>query len=130
MKEAEEQKERPVIIAAFDRIAKTTNGAGRASRLGGSGKYYCGGRLETKCSCCDGYCGPDNGCNCLSCMKLDIASRQLQKGYLVNKEGRIARPSPSTQQFYCGSRVLVGKPGCDGYCGPTNGPACGACILL
>lgn len=61
---AEEQKQPMPVAPAFDRIAKTTNGAGKVSRLGASGKYYCGGRLETKCSCCDGYCGPENGCNC------------------------------------------------------------------
>ena len=75
LRETEEKKEKPVSIPAFDRIGKMVNGAGRAARLGASGKYYCAGRLETKCSCCDGYCGPENGCNCTACMRLDIASR-------------------------------------------------------
>lgn len=49
----------------FDRIARTVNTSGRQSRIGQSGKYYCGGRLEGRgCPCCDGYCGPDSGCNC------------------------------------------------------------------
>lgn len=115
---------------SFDRIAKTLNGSGRKAKNGSSGKYYCGGRLQGRdCSCCDGYCGPDNGCNCESCMKLDIKSRVLQKGYLVNKEGRMARKG-ETGIFYCGSKVLIGVTSCDGYCGPTNGPNCGPCKLL
>jgi len=36
----------------------------RTPRLGSSGKFYCGGKLETKCYCCDGNCGPTNGENC------------------------------------------------------------------
>ncbi|TNV84021.1 hypothetical protein FGO68_gene14993 [Halteria grandinella] len=114
----------------FDRIARTKNGAGLTAKLGESGKYYCGGRQDgARCQCCDGYCGPDNGCNCSQCMTLDVKGRVLQKGYLVNKEGRTARKG-TTGQFYCGSKVLFGVPGCDGYCGPTNGPNCGPCKLL
>ena len=75
----------------FDRIGRAVNDAGRQARLGQSGKYYCSGRLEGKCICCDGQCGPTNGCNCNSCMKLDLKSRMLPKGYLVNKEGRAVR---------------------------------------
>lgn len=80
----------------FERIGKTQNEVGRTARLGSSAKYYCGGRLETRCQCCDGHCGSDNGCNCLSCMKLDIKTRGLPKGYLVNREGRIARRGVNT----------------------------------
>lgn len=24
------------------------------------------------CTCCDGICGPQTGCNCLPCQKLDV----------------------------------------------------------
>ena len=56
----------------FDRISDKQNEKGRRARIGESGKYYCGGVLDTNCMCCNGYCGPDNGCNCSACMKLDI----------------------------------------------------------
>lgn len=39
----------------------TINRFQRKSVLGTTSKYYCGGKLEGKCSCCNGYCGPDNG---------------------------------------------------------------------
>lgn len=48
------------------------NDKGREAKLGENGKYFCGGILGTNCMCCNGYCGPSNGCNCSSCMKLDI----------------------------------------------------------
>ena len=105
------------------------NDQGRKARLGDSGKYYCGGPLETDCMCCNGYCGPDNGCNCKYCMKLDIAVRALPKGYLVNRDGAACRKGTSGN-FYCGRKVLIGVAFCDGYCGPTNGPSCVSCNTI
>jgi hypothetical protein len=55
----------------------TPNAKGRNARLGENGKYYCGGPLEGPCDCCNGYCGPENGCNCSACMQLDIKMRCL-----------------------------------------------------
>ena len=37
------------------------NKFGRKANLGMTSKYFCAGKLEGKCSCCDGGCGPDNG---------------------------------------------------------------------
>ena len=37
---------------------------------GESGHYYCSMRVLT-CPCCDGICGPQSGCNCGPCQKLD-----------------------------------------------------------
>lgn len=37
---------------------------------GESGHYYCGMRVLT-CACCDGLCGPQMGCNCSPCQRLD-----------------------------------------------------------
>ena len=54
-------------------------------------------------------------------MKLDIAMRCLPFGYFVNKEGQACRKG-TNGSFYCGRKVLDGVPGCDGYCGPNNGP--------
>ena len=44
------------------------------SILGETGKYYCGRRLIS-CQCCDGVCGPNDGCNCTSCSQLDIEDK-------------------------------------------------------
>jgi hypothetical protein len=44
------------------------NSNNRLARIGETGKYYCGGKVGKKCKCCDGNCGPTNGCNCTACM--------------------------------------------------------------
>ena len=71
-------------------------------RISTNGKYYCGGSLGTYCSCCDGNCGPDNGCNCLSCMRMDVESRGLPRGWLINEEGKPTQLIGSG--FRCGGR--------------------------
>lgn len=38
---------------------------------GETGHYYCGMRVLT-CPCCDGICGPQTGCSCVPCQKLDV----------------------------------------------------------
>lgn len=38
--------------------------------IGDSGHYYCNQRVLS-CPCCDGICGPQSGCNCIPCQKLD-----------------------------------------------------------
>lgn len=115
-----------------DRIAATRNDFGRRARLGSTGKYYCGGRLDgPRCACCNGQCGPSNGCNCSACMILDVQKRELPRGWLVNREGGSARCSSETPGvFYCGRMVMTDNPRTDGYCGPTNGEQCIACRRL
>ncbi|XP_068720941.1 E3 ubiquitin-protein ligase HERC2-like [Montipora capricornis] len=45
---------------------------GVPSQKGETGKFYCGRCILTcKCASCDGHCGPNSGCNCESCQKLD-----------------------------------------------------------
>ena len=61
-------------------------------------------------------------------MKLDI--RGLPCGTLVNRHGSTSSRSNQICLFYCGMKVMVGVQGCDGYCGPTNGPNCQACKIL
>ena len=112
-----------------DRIATKTNAVDRVARIGQTGKYYCSGALEIYCNCCDGNCGPSNGCNCKACMKLDIESRNLPKNYFVNREGAICRKSDVTGIFYCG-RVTTGRLEDDGYCGPDDGESCRACEII
>ena len=72
----------------------------KKSRIGKTGKYYCGKALETNCSCCNGLCGRNNGCNCVECMRLDIEARALPKGYLVNQIGNICRKD-KLGKVYC-----------------------------
>ena len=54
------------------------NSEGVAAQKGLTGKYYCGRKILS-CSCCNGHCGPNNGCNCLSCQKLDQEERELRE---------------------------------------------------
>jgi hypothetical protein len=110
-------------------IDKLVNRFGKVARLGSTGKYYCGGNLDgPRCKCCDGYCGPESGCNCSGCIELDIKARNLPKGWLVNREGFVCRKGEQNR-FYCGRKVLISVQGCDGYCGPTNGPQCRYTLL-
>ena len=125
----EKLKAKRSLVKTRDIIGSTTNSFGRTARVGASGKYYCGGPLNTNCGCCDGSCGPTTGCNCSGCMELDLAARCLPSGYLVNKEGRVAKLS-SNGNVYCGSKVMNGVPGCDGWCGPNSGPQCSSCRIL
>lgn len=84
-----------------------------------------------RCSCCNGRCGPSNGCNCSGCMLLDVRKKQLPQGWLVNREGASARCSPQVPtKFYCGRMVLEHDSRTDGYCGPTDGEQCDACLKL
>ena len=38
--------------------------------VGENGHYYCGMKVLT-CPCCDGICGPQSGCSCGPCQRLD-----------------------------------------------------------
>ncbi|CAF4975834.1 unnamed protein product [Rotaria sp. Silwood1] len=115
-----------------DRLETTLNNRGRYARLGSTGKFYCGDALDgPQCNCCDGKCGPTGGCNCSSCMLLDLQKRALPRGWLVNRDGASARCSRQMlTTFYCGRRVMPDDGTSDGYCGPTNGPQCTACQIL
>jgi len=111
-------------------IEMLINSRGFNARLGATGKYYCGKVLDFECNCCNGNCGPTSGCNCSSCMELDIITRKLPQGWLVNKEGFISRRKDLNGLFYCGRKVIDQFRRCDGYCGPTNGPNCKSCKKL
>ena len=94
-----------------DPDAEIKNSFGRKSRLGESGKFYCAGPLHVcgwwcNDNACDpGCCGPNEGLNCLACMRLDIAKRKLPQGCLVNKRGCIATRSKQDGKFYCERQV-------------------------
>lgn len=86
--------------------------------------------VTNRCSCCDSYCGPTNGCNCSYCMKLDVEARKLPKGWFVNRDGHACRVSRETGHTYCGRLMMESSQLCDGYCGPTNGPNCQSCRIM
>ena len=119
-----------------DLIAATRNSAGEMARLGSSGKFYCGGRLGFTCGCCNARCGPTDGCNCLSCFELDLETRALPSGYLLNKAGFPVRKGrrrgswDGTMTFYCGRKVMNRNTQTDGWCGPTDGNNCSDCELI
>jgi len=48
-----------------DRIAPAKNDRGIRASIGENGIFYCGSRLGFSCGCCNGNCGPNNGCCCL-----------------------------------------------------------------
>ncbi|XP_059157195.1 E3 ubiquitin-protein ligase HERC2-like isoform X2 [Physella acuta] len=52
------------------------NSAGALAKKGETGKFYCGMKVLS-CSCCDGHCGPKNGCNCPPCQQLDKEEETL-----------------------------------------------------
>lgn len=92
--------------------------------FGSNGKHYCKGALDAcpvACQCCFRTCAP-NGCNCAECMKLDLKSRNLPKGWLVNPEGCAAQKLMNGI-FYCGRTLGV-------LCSPFTGINCHACRVL
>jgi len=101
----DDMREEVDIIGLEDVIGRKKNKSGKNARLGENGKYYCGGPLDTPCFCCDGFCGPASGCNCADCMELDMLSRKLPKGYLVNSAGFSSRKGLNPS-FYCGTKSL------------------------
>lgn len=75
------------------------NRAGNKVVKGDNGKFYCGKKLGFNCGCCDGNCGPENGCCCPPCMDFNCSIRSLPAGMLVNNKGL---PSKFTRlSYYC-----------------------------
>ena len=112
-------------------IESSRNDIGNLARLGLSGKYYCGNKLDgPSCICCNGTCGIESGCNCSSCMKLDVKARNLPDGWLVNSDGFNARKNGIDGLFYCGRKCRINKEKVLKYCGPTSGKNCAACKKL
>ncbi|XP_065055130.1 uncharacterized protein LOC135683713 [Rhopilema esculentum] len=114
-----------------DRIQRKTNEDGKESRLGSTGKHYCGYVFgSSRCDCCDIYCGPENGCNCAACMKLDIKSFKLTKGWYVNRDGCVCQQNTESGNVYCGRLAITPSEDSDGFCGPDVGSNCDACRIL
>lgn len=116
--------EKPSTILA-DPLVPVKNKSGKMASLGTTAKYYCGGPLLYKCSCCDGNCGTTNGENCLGCMELDMKSRGLPKGFLVNSDGVICKVDIARKTVYCGTLVSSFR---DSRCAPKD--PCSSCNKL
>ena len=101
------KKERLSRVKKCDRIAKAGNAHGNYSQIGMKGKFYCGMRIEAcdEDGCCDGHCGPTNGCNCRACQFIDVEARNLPPGFLVNRNGHSCRFSKGSNQVHCGALI-------------------------
>lgn len=56
---------------------------------GDGGHYYCGMKVLS-CACCDGICGPQMGCNCAPCQKLD--EDEIKRSKSANTDEKPAPP--------------------------------------
>ena len=122
-----------VASKSVDLIGRKTNSFGRQARLGESGKHYCAGPLDTSCRCCDGSCGPTNGCNCTACFSLDLSTRNLPEGFVINKSGYPARKGDfwlGMRRYYCGRKVMTMNRSTDGWCGDDDGENCMDCKVI
>jgi hypothetical protein len=119
-------------------------------------RFYCGrsvqeeGGYHNNCQLCDGRCGPDNGCQCLSCYLLDCLLQTIDSAEDECLNRLDARVQVSydwlhskTYKRYCGQNVgcqgyhrdsdSVGDNvclDCTGFCGPRFGCQCEACFEL
>ncbi|XP_048243824.1 E3 ubiquitin-protein ligase HERC2-like isoform X1 [Haliotis rufescens] len=80
------------------------NSTGAIAKKGDTGKYYCGMKVLS-CPCCDGHCGPDNGCNCPACQKLD-----QEESALLAMEATQPKPSmPVIESWTWGQQPDINK---------------------
>lgn len=79
------------------------NAKGKQARRGTSGRFHCGEPSDINCGSCDGRCGPNSGCQCTSCMKLDIEFNNLPDGYVYNHDGVLCQLVKD--KFFCGIRL-------------------------
>ena len=105
----------------FGLLHSRTNALGKNSRRGSNGKFYCGEKSDIVCSTCDGMCGPNNGCQCSYCMKLDIEFYNIPAGFILNHDGNICKLIEN--QFFCGNRMG------NNFCSPDFGP-CQPCTRI
>ena len=113
-------KKNKIPVSKRDLFAPLSNKKNIRASRGESGKFYCAKKNDIKCvlkNCCDGNCGPDNGCNCTACIQLDKEFYQLEKNQMLNKMGVVCQLVNNS--FYCGGNYFVnGK--CI-QCAPGNG---------
>ena len=70
--------------------------------LGNFSIYYCGRpqNFVFNCGCCDGICGPIDGCPCKECMEYICDIRSLPDDSLLNKQGLASKWNGCF--FFCG----------------------------
>lgn len=62
--------------------------------------HYCEGPNESiRCDCCSDHICKRGNCLCVRCMNYNIKNLKLQKGELINKAGRRAKPFKGS--YYC-----------------------------
>lgn len=125
------------LIERFDKSdinsKKMINKNGQQIYIGTNGKFYCKQKSDVKCKCCDGNCGPDNGCNCSAYMKTHCQMLNLQQGMLINNCG-IPSKLYQNNLFYCGrtfkfrTGFLFIKHFTDAVCLPPS--QCEECLIL
>ena len=125
-----------------EHIFRIRNDEGRPCIMGDIGKFYCSDQVAGLiphsnfecCRCrrfCDNrlVCGPHQGCNCRSCMRLDVQMRHLKESDLVNRSGRNSFFDEVSQTYSCGmsfkSRMLGRRIKCSPY-----SELCFACCAL
>jgi hypothetical protein len=77
--------------------------------LGNFGIYYCGRpqNFAFNCGCCDGICGPTDGCPCKECMEYNCEIRSLPNDSLLNKQGLASKWNGCI--FFCGRSFLYNQ---------------------
>ena len=76
------------------------NREARWAKQSTNGLFYCDGLAQCLCGGCNGYCGPNDGCNCTSCKLLD-GSRgygALELALMLKKEQDLAKASASESE--------------------------------
>jgi len=100
-------------------------------KLGKTGLWYCGRRVMEDNGFpfgrvrCNGYCGPNDGPNCPTCIMYGCTSHGEEYPKLKVGDYCTVAQSGETGLFYCG-RVFKHRK-TDGYCGPNNGLNCAHC---
>ncbi|XP_017887257.1 E3 ubiquitin-protein ligase HERC2 [Ceratina calcarata] len=99
------------IVGSFS--DSLVNAAGVIARKGESGHYYCNMGVLS-CLCCNGICGPQTGCNCGLCQKLDEeelarASALTEKSVSVERimDSWIWGPQPSVTDLTSCINLLI-----------------------
>ncbi|KAK3907967.1 E3 ubiquitin-protein ligase HERC2 [Frankliniella fusca] len=69
------------------------NANGVPTHKGETGRHYCGLRV-LNCSCCDGVCGPLEGCNCPPCQAID--NEELRRLEAENNQPQPSQPQISS----------------------------------
>lgn len=112
-------------------------------RLVGRSNYHYSHNSSVPCSVCDCRCGPEGGCQCKSCARLNAEIARRERVSLSRSAShavhvsfnKSAHAAKKGYQFYCGRTVGRGNYAnrcvlCEGKCGPRTGCQCLDCHAL